>query len=612
MGCPSCDQAIIAELSEADRSSLGEEATAVLDGEINPPTNVGPLSHWDGPYCSFCHRVGQLIAIGIGVMISFIAYSSGFHYRIAAVLGIMAWFTQMIVVGMKGHYPVLGPIFGPIAERILATFRIYPTAKAKQKYGSDDDHEFSETQLAEVSDSDLPDNVNGNPGTPDLPDERVVQLKRQIGKYEGLLEQERAAKTEILTELDEVESERESLQQTKQQIEQQKEQIREEYQEVKKHHEKFWVGRSREGREQLPTLIWNGEGASVGPKYYVKTVEIKLQRDDVYGTFPFAFLVDDPSDANDLGQIPENILDGEVEQYQKYGDFYPDPETVTNPPQFEHPGQSGYPQTTPNADVDEYPRVLFHEDKGVVRKARKEKNEVTDNPQQSVLHLAYTENGDYVPPKFDPRGFENYNEERNKVQKLRRTVSTWKHRKKKKDDKIEELEHHLDLANDRVEDLQHELEQNREQVRSAHQIAHKQTQELATQKRALADTHRERMELEDDLERQRDRAHKERRRAIEGNGSAEAVLEREKAKQASNPVFWTAAQLIDGCPWEPVDYNYHDVEHGEVGVKTYVAEFLDAENAPDQLQNRIEGMLYDVLENVGDEMNVMMNGGETA
>jgi hypothetical protein len=134
-GCDSCAKNLKSEIGSKDESEMTEQEKAVLAGEQEAPWAYGPLSSWDGDYCEFCHGIGQIGAAFFGFIVWFIVqdlFSSG-----AGVLaGVIIWIGLAIVVGYVGRFPVLGALFGPMVEKILALqFDIYVTEKARQDYG---------------------------------------------------------------------------------------------------------------------------------------------------------------------------------------------------------------------------------------------------------------------------------------------------------------------------------------------------------------------------------------------------------------------------------------------------------------------------------------------
>lgn len=632
MGCDACEHNLMAEIeAKSDDELTDSERKAKQQFEAEGSTRgvvptlfgqpaYGPLSSWDGAHCSFCHRVGQLVALAVAITVATVAAPSevkaaGFyvgHGWVAIGVGVGVFVPLALLVGYYGRFPVLGPVFGGVLERVAATVNIYLTEHARQAYSPDTD--AAETVPVAADDETYTGGdvtVVDDPPWDDSPDaEQVRQLRRQLEKKDELLAEKRAELREMKDEVGTKDSEIDELEQQIQQIEADRDQFREQLEEEREFFDKQWFGQSRPAREQIPTILRNPEGVPIGPKYYVKTVEIHLQQPGASGPHPFAFLVDEPG--QDVSFIPDTIGHNEVDEYRQYGDFYPDPDTVKNPPEFEHPAHQAYPPTRPNANPDAYPNVLFHEDPSLVREARKEKNEVTGEPQQAVLTLAYTTDGNYVPPTYDPRGFENYTEEREKNQQLQRQLSVLQHSKKQLEDRVEDLQFQLDLSEDERERLKQEQSQLRDRAETALEVAHKQSREQSALQRGLSDAHADRLEQEEQLEQLREQAHRERRRAVLGNGhDVESSITNEKAKKKAEEVYWTAWQTIRATPWEPADYDKADVDNGDMPVAEAVADFRaassDTYDGIEDDQDLVQGILMQIEDTVAPEVGV--NGG---
>lgn len=135
-GCDSCEKNLKAELGSKDEEELTDEERAILEGESDPPKYNGPLAPVNVDYCEFCHGVGQAGALIFGslfALIGILEISQG----IGILIGLVVWVGLAIVVGYVGHFPVLGPLFGPIVEKVFALqFGIYLTEKARQQYGT--------------------------------------------------------------------------------------------------------------------------------------------------------------------------------------------------------------------------------------------------------------------------------------------------------------------------------------------------------------------------------------------------------------------------------------------------------------------------------------------
>lgn len=135
-GCDACDANIKAELESKDEDQLSDQEKAILEGEADTPTFNGPLSPADVDYCEFCHGMGQLGAIVFAIIVGFVV-SDFVTIEIAVGVGVLFWLILSLIVGYAGRFPVLGALFGPIVEKLLAIYLdIYVTEKAKKEYGS--------------------------------------------------------------------------------------------------------------------------------------------------------------------------------------------------------------------------------------------------------------------------------------------------------------------------------------------------------------------------------------------------------------------------------------------------------------------------------------------
>lgn len=134
-GCDECEKNLKAELESKDEKELTDQERAILEGTAEAPAYTGPLSSADVDYCEFCHGVGQLGAILFGSIFGIAAISS-FGFGLGLLFGMFIWLVLAVIVGYVGHFPVLGPLFGPIVEKLAASQGYYPTEKAKKEYGS--------------------------------------------------------------------------------------------------------------------------------------------------------------------------------------------------------------------------------------------------------------------------------------------------------------------------------------------------------------------------------------------------------------------------------------------------------------------------------------------
>lgn len=135
-GCDACDANVRAELESKDPEEITEEERQILEGESETPLFYGPLAPTDIAYCEFCHAIGQVGAVFFGFLAFWIATSLT-EIGIGLIVGGLIWLSLTVVVGYVGRFPILGALFGPIVEKILAVqFGVFVTKSAQKKYGS--------------------------------------------------------------------------------------------------------------------------------------------------------------------------------------------------------------------------------------------------------------------------------------------------------------------------------------------------------------------------------------------------------------------------------------------------------------------------------------------
>lgn len=233
----SCSVHLYNELKE--RKEQGEDLTEdeekIVQAETREelekaaPSNFGPDSEeYDGAYCSFCYRMGELGAIFFGisppiVLASITALTSQFlpeglapilvgaGLLVGVIIGVPVWWSFHRKVRVQGYFPALGPDLGPYVEKILGKIGIQATAtirRDKEGFETMADGGFvldEEEDPVEEMATDSGNTTNG------------VSVDKDSAK--GAVNKHRSQKLEIQAELDDARSEKKRLKKQKEQLE---------------------------------------------------------------------------------------------------------------------------------------------------------------------------------------------------------------------------------------------------------------------------------------------------------------------------------------------------------------------------------------------------------
>ena len=583
IGCSGCAEGTKAEIEEKDRADLTEDERRLLDAETEEemnaamPTFYGPLSSWDGAYCRFCHRVGQVGALVFGAAawaIASLYLNYGTQLSIGA--GVGTWITLALIVGYAGRFPVLGPVFGPVVERIFASMGIYLTKKAEKEYSGEDEsmneqYDFGESVEIPENDEQYQD-FRGNEA--DHFQTQIEKIKEQRDQFQELVKQEREKRQDVQQELQSIKDEKQEIQQETQQKSQKIEQVQEEKQKLR---ESIRLG-TQSGMtkgpgnptidDATPVVMPHASGAGhVGPFWMLQIVEYR--HNELHDSIPVPFGV---WDLEELQQIPDTVPDvADAQDFPQLEDYFMfDPRGLDQSIDF---------TTTTHRKFDpEEDNALFHGDRGQVEDLRAEAlnpdSELGIDFSQAFLELGFDTNLNPVPLEADSRGFERREELRNQKRKAEKNFREMQQRAKQTRERLEDLQHDLQLKQEKIEDLQsrvtHLRQREKEAVNAARSMEYNQGI-LQDQSRFA---HKEREQLEDDLEITNQRRKEERRRKLKDSDEhAEEVAKMDSQREKNRERIELVEEILD--VWNDSEWDDEEAKNGH--RQEFIREFVSAD-----------------------------------
>lgn len=529
--------------------------------------------------------------------------------------------TQVALVALMGRYPYFGAKFGLSFESFL---------------NRGGDQELQGSLLEPEPEIEFDIKTDPSADRDELPDDyfeaqeqrfrEIVQKKdRKIESLQQSLSHERAERMEAQQEREQWEEDAKEFKQEKDEKEQQIEQellptIEDKEKQIR-HLSDFGYDRGDDDRGLNRIPLWipapNG-GGLIGPYWYVKTVEVHLERDDYYGTAEFAFVVNRQG-----AQLPNHIPDYiDWDQIPRWEDhLLPDPRTVKNPAEYEHMGKKGYPHIDlDERPFEEYPNVLFQENKARFRENRELVNKRFGELeiQHVSLTLAFTKKENdqgteewfYVPPAYDPRGFEQANEQRNLARKRYRQLRALQNQLEQKDEYVAELSHEIELLEEQLNIKDGFLKDKREETKKAIAAATKMENNGEEDRRAMRLLNEEvlsgRRQLEKALEGRR---HSDERRVEEATDTNRILEENENMRERERKVD-RAFQRIYGSGWESleVEFDFEAIDNGggEHTKEEVISQFRREVDRNDEQFGRLartidEDLIQDLYADGGEE-----------
>ncbi|QCC60251.1 hypothetical protein NP511_18005 [Natrinema thermotolerans] len=599
--CDGCDENTEAELEAKQErgEELTEEEQAIVDGEEEVPTFNGPLSPANVEYCDFCHTVGQSLAIAFGAIGGGATFlSTNIQTGIGA--GLAIWLLLALVVGYVGNFPILGPVFGPIVERIAASQGVYLTEKAKRKYRREtatDGGTAVDTSSDEIEDVDLDDEdvALEYDETEVNTDAQLQQLEKEKERWKKLAEKRGDEKADLKSKV-------ETTQQNLEQLEGKKEDLEDDLKKAKKRNEKLEGRLNREVHngvlggsdeymafhplhsENLKYADDTG-GAFVGPVFVKKTVEVYIERFNQ--TVELAYIV---TDEDDLTKgAPDYIGSEDLPEHNDH--LFPKPETLDSPITHKHPGKAGYDPDNPNH------RVLYWNNLGTVNETRKALlGDDSVDYYRSPVGIAWDNEGNYCPPPYDPRGFENIQELRSRKDKIERLLRQTRSQLNNEKDRNGALQQNITVLENELDSVRTELEHAREREMEA--IEASKTQEHAN--RVISDAKQQsdrelerREEEKQQLKKDRDYHRKEKYDETDNIQTERAEAEeRVAAKQTQVEAVGYLLRVGYQPPEADIDYDRlsddsYEYDHGDV---------IQMALGDDEMPKKIEQQLQKTLQ----------------
>jgi DNA repair exonuclease SbcCD ATPase subunit len=567
------------ELTEREREIVNTPDDQLEDVA---PTKYGPLSDFDGSYCRFCHRMGQIGALVFGVTAALIVWWSIQNGTIdvpnwaIGVAGIGVWAPLAYITGVNGYFPILGPRLGPYVEGFLANLGIYVTATARKEYEEEPNSTEPEDEITideiEMESTDLPDDyLKSKNHEVDELKRKIQRLKEEKQRYQKLAEKRKKDKNQKKTELETVKDEKKSLAQKRQQLESKIEEVQQEKQQLQQSIQLGTQSGITKGPtnvspdDAVPVVTQHETGDYVGFFWMLKVVDYK--HPGFNQTIPIPFGV---WNLEELDQIPTSIPDVmEREDVPEFEDYL-----IFDPRRLDQPIDV---KSTAHPKYEEGDVALFHGDLGNVEELRKEALSPEDRDadfNQAILKLGLDTAGNPVPTEADVRGFERRQELRNQKQKFKRQFRQIKHQAEQQKEHIEELRHDYQILENERDQLQDRLAHLRDREKRSRQAAMslEQNQELHRQQRSILERDLEQREHEvEELDEKRKEHRKE--AFEESDRLQQEVAEYESRSDATKREHSAIEEILE--VWEHPELDDTEAKNGD--KKQFIRDFLDAD-----------------------------------
>ncbi|WP_254830891.1 hypothetical protein [Haloglomus salinum] len=545
-----CDENLEAELQA--KQDAGEELTAderefMQQGKDALPTfgptdyqAFGPLSSYDGTHCAFCFWVGILSSLFVGAALAAAGHLAGLPGGVVPGVGLGV--VLVVAVLYFGHLPVVGPNVGPVVERALATVGIYPTAKAKQRYMSED------TTAETENESDDNSGIFGRAlntiqqaNTPGSSDTEPETNGHDKNINVDAIREEEQAKVKARQKEQEAQSLKEEKESWKEEAQQKEERIKELKQQNQEVREQYRLiadpDHATDKIDAYPVIIWSEDGTSaLGLYYYTGTVELDANKmDQEYQDGVYAIVVP-PAEIGQLGNLPDTIVtQSTVEQFEDY--LYPDPRKVTVPPQHVDPGKPAANISYEYQEVEDgrmrvplqhesAPTIFFNSAKGIREERNNNHNFNREDGGEPMYIGRYTIDGKLLPAWWDPNGFESRNELRESVRSLETEIESLRSYNGYLENEQEALQEKLQSRREDYEELLERLNDRRDDLGRALDMADEVSHDLQLTERQLEQARKEKRDLEELAEGAAQSRDQERRqRLLEENDTTMAAIE---------------------------------------------------------------------------------------
>lgn len=580
--CESCQKKARqqAKLNYKKAQEEGEEVSdrveAVAKGDKDPPTFYGPISGADEEFrCKTCFYGGILGSILVTIVfgVLFHLYPQGYTQQTVGYAVVFVGAVQIAFVLYAGWHPV-GAYIGPFLER---------HGIISEEYSEEEQEEETMTET-ETEKFDLPDDYFEK-------EQQLSALEREKQELKETLHEERGRADELSEQIDQKEKQIEQLNKTKQQVEEERDEKVDNLIQVQNKFGRLADFHDFRGRksERVPIFQYDRNGIRYRLGYFAGWVDTASLQKDESGewredrSYIAALVVGNRGDS--IGQIPEFADKGDEAIFDY---IYPHPKEVDRSqlPEVRHPGEFAWRADNPGVeDGNRFPNVLVQENLKKLRDSRKQFDEASDIPKRVSMTISYDEQGAYVPPHFDSRGFEQRQRLRKAKNEMEVEVQRVTSGIRDKVDDNDMLRNKVNHLNQEVQNLRSKLNNVQQQkleavgnIREAEQESDMLERELERKKKDNNDWREYADDLEDEVTKER------KKKAVKGSEAREYTLDAkgEELKQEKVEELFRTAQVVGFKP-KHENYTLDDVgntkvingEEREITKETIVRDFVN-------------------------------------
>lgn len=587
--CDGCDEKTKEQIENKDPDDRSDREQAILDGEETTPRFNGPLVPNNVTHCSFCHGVGQLGALVFGVA----GYGLATHFELgsAVAIGAGVWLFLALVVGIVGHFPILGPIFGPIVEDMFS--------------GSKDEQQTATDGGKPEYDGPTIEDVDVDSGQVQTFDENNIDTESQLKQLQK--ENEEAwqladMRKQYIRDLEaELEDTEDSFEDLEQKVESWKEQA-EQYKEQKQNLEQLIAKDAYNGvigskADHIAFRPMNanamekaeiGGGVPGGPMWIDDIVEYYNKPTNTIHYLAYG-VVGSEDKLAEIEEITDTITRSDLDGLE--GQLFPNPHETDQLPTHKHPGVEGF-------DFSEGHRPLFWFPIPGITECRKETKSDPEFPYQLFPNiLAYDLENNYAPAPFDSKGFERIQILREAKQELQEVARDKMREVEDMRNRMEALQHKvqsLEQENEDLETYKNHYRQNQlqleDEVRSQQQSRNYQDRVVRYQDDKIDQINDEKQALKEDRDTQR-------RKALEESMSTQDLFSEYEDKGIVKEDQRKAVRVLRKGGWQPSQNGHIDLS--KLGDPSYEYDYGDvvsmARDDP-ELDGVLKGKFYEALD----------------
>lgn len=579
VGCDSCEEKTKSEIQKKIDSGgeLTEDEQNLMDGGDLPKLfgieAYGPLSNYDGTSCDFCVKAGVLVSF----LITMVAWGASEYTSTSTVYGIdvaiilvVLLLAQGLMVGIFGRYLVLGPIFGPFFERVLASFNIYVSEQGREKYATDG----GAVEAVTVGEEETFDEVSR--------DKDKEKLFRMVDNKEQEI-------TELKNQIREKKKERQEVLEKKREAEERAEKYKSNLQQKREQIKTLATpgGKPSEISAILLTVPDPSGDFEYRTFYSYKIVEWNyIDKDGREKTCPVPLGAWDPKE---LGEIPQDIPDavddetsGGIEEWLMFH-----PEELQGNIDFRYTSHNGYDPHEHNALIQGNPAKMSE------ARSKAKNGDVEPNDVSFRCLVAYSPPESDEPPRpaeqtLETRGHEARTRYKQQMKEYKKMHSKKKSQMRQIKENNEMLQTKVQNLREENEDLSHRIRSMREQLQQSksdrqrlEENNYRMESQIQSKQNKLERKEREREELLDEYEE-----------TVENmtgfKNGVDAVIQRKESEKKLNEEQSFAIQLSRRALPDPEGLSDKEVLQEIAGI-------------PDEEANELQREAKDAISGIGDQ-----------